>query len=89
VGIFAHLDFLTQYISPSRRRSMAATAKFNGMIEDLITRKRDEIRSNKAEDIPDNEKDLLRLMIEADDRGEGFTSVEELRVCNIINLYNL
>jgi cytochrome P450 len=85
LNIFAKIDFLVQYISPERRRIMRATTKFNGMLDDLTNKKREEIRKNANANIPESEKDLLTLMIEADMRDNGATSNEELRVSYLLS----
>lgn len=81
LNIFAKLDYLLKYISPERRRVMRATTRFNGMLDDLTNKKRQEILQKANSNIPESEKDLLTLMIEADMRdNNGDTSNEELRV---------
>lgn len=84
-NIFAQLDFLIQYVSPKRRRAAKATADFNHMVDQLADKRRQEILSGKKSDIPENEKDLLTLMIEADLREGIHTSTDELRVSYTIS----
>lgn len=78
-SIFSKLDFLVKYFSAERRRIDAATDKFNSMIDDLTDKRRQDIINGLKNEIPENEKDLLTLMIEADMREGGNTSTEELR----------
>jgi cytochrome P450 len=69
--------FLIKYISP---KTVRATERFYKMLENLVDTRREEIRRGEKSHIPDNEKDLLTLMIEADmEAGTQVTSVE-LRV---------
>ncbi|CAO3614068.1 unnamed protein product [Mucor hiemalis] len=79
INIFAKVDFLLHYISPQRRRINNATLKFSSMLDELADKKREEILAGSNSDIPENEKDLLTLMIEADIRDKGTISNQELR----------
>lgn len=81
VNLFAKYDFLIKYISPERRRVIKATDEFNLMLSDLADKRRQEILDGETKDIPDHEKDLLTLMIEADIREGIKTTTTELRVC--------
>ncbi|KAG2236257.1 cytochrome P450 [Thamnidium elegans] len=78
-AIFSKLDFLVKYFSAERRRVDRATDKFNDMIDALTNKRRQDIENGLKNGIPENEKDLLTLMIEADMREDGNTSTEELR----------
>lgn len=80
VNIFAKIDFLMKYISPERRRINRATIRFNNMLQDLADTRRQEIVNGETEGVPENEKDLLTLMIEADIRDGSETTTTELRV---------
>ncbi|CEP15817.1 hypothetical protein [Parasitella parasitica] len=79
VNIFASLDFLVKYISPERRRVIKATDEFNSMLGELADKRRQEILDGEKKNIPENEKDLLTLMIEADIRDNIKTTTTELR----------
>ncbi|KAI9484151.1 MAG: cytochrome P450 [Benjaminiella poitrasii] len=79
VNLFAKLDFLVKYVSPQRRRVMQATSEFNQMLENLAEKRRQEIQRGDKSDIPENEKDLLTLMIEADLRDGLQITTKELR----------
>ncbi|KAI7895101.1 cytochrome P450 [Mucor mucedo] len=79
LSIFVKADFLIRMISPGRRRIMEASTKFNSMLDDLTNKKRQEILEGKRNGIPEKEKDLLTLMIEADIREGGEASTEQLR----------
>ncbi|KAI8988313.1 cytochrome P450 [Mycotypha africana] len=76
---FAKYDFLLMYLSPKRRRVMKATVEFNEMLENLADKRRQEILDDKMQNIPDSEKDLLTLMIEADLHESTKTTTKELR----------
>lgn len=80
LNIFAKVDFLFKYLSPQRRRVMKATTRFNNMLESLTERRRKEILQGDTVGVPEGEKDLLTLMIEADIRENTETSTQELRV---------
>jgi cytochrome P450 len=86
INIFAKLDFIAKYISAERRRTIEATTTFNTMLDNLIDKKRQELidAGGINNNIPENEKDLLTLMLEADIRdvesNEESTTTEELRV---------
>ena len=47
---------------------------------EIAQQKRMEIKSGVYADVPDNEKDLLTLMLEAEEKGGVWTSEDELRV---------
>jgi cytochrome P450 len=80
VNIFAKFDFLMKYISPERRRINKATIRFNNMLQGLADKRRQEIVNGKTRGIPESEKDLLTLMIEADIRDGSETTTTQLRV---------
>ncbi|KAL7330391.1 hypothetical protein PS15p_205347 [Mucor circinelloides] len=79
VNIFAKVDFLMKYISPERRRINRATTRFNNMLQNLADKRRQEIMNGDTKDVPEHEKDLLTLMIEADIRDGSETTTTELR----------
>ena len=62
---------------------MKAVAKLNGKLEQLIYQKRMEIENGAYSNTPENEKDLVALMLEAEKRGEGLTNDLELRVSTL------
>lgn len=80
LNIFAKVDFLFKYVSPQRRKVIKATTRFNEMLQNLIERRRTEILEGNTAGVPEGEKDLLTLMIEADIRENSETSTQELRV---------
>lgn len=80
VNLFAKYDFLIKYVSAERRRVIKATDEFNVMLSRLADTRRQEILNGEKKNIPENEKDLLTLMIEADVREGVETTTTELRV---------
>lgn len=80
-SIIAKYDFLFNYISAERRRVNKATDEFNLMLSNLADKRREKILKGETKDIPENEKDLLTLMIEADIREGVKITTTELRVC--------
>lgn len=87
VNIFAKVDFLMKYISPQRRRINRATTRFNNMLQGLADKRRQEIMNGETKGVPEHEKDLLTLMIEADIRDGSETSTTELRVSILCPCY--
>lgn len=80
---FPKMDWLLKYVIPGRLQMAKSVDKLNGLMMDLIKEKRAKLLETMAQgDIPENEKDLLTLMLEAEQRGEGTTNDEELRVSN-------
>lgn len=69
--------FLARRIYPETTR---AAERFSKMLENLIETRREEICQGKRSHIPDNEKDLLTLMIEEDNEVNTEVSLLELRV---------
>ncbi|KAI8385815.1 cytochrome P450 [Blakeslea trispora] len=82
VFVFNKIDFIIQTILPSRRRSLNAVIKFNKMVGDMTEKRRQEILNGEKKDIPDSEKDLLTLLIEADLQ-EGNTATNDVLRENI------
>jgi cholesterol 24(S)-hydroxylase len=78
---FPSMDWLLKYVIPGRLQMAASVDKLNGLMRDMIKEKRIKLLETQAQDdTPENEKDLLTLMLEAEQRGEGTTNDEELRV---------
>ncbi|KAI9249257.1 cytochrome P450 [Phascolomyces articulosus] len=74
------VDYVYRFFSRQRRERYNATFKLISLLDDLADKKRVELQQkpdldNKAQ----NEKDLLTLMLEAEIRGEGSWTKEELR----------
>ncbi|EIE80372.1 hypothetical protein RO3G_05077 [Rhizopus delemar RA 99-880] len=79
LNIFGPFSFILTAIFPKRREQLKAVAKLNGKLEQLIHQKRMEIENGAYSNTPENEKDLVALMLEAEKRGEGLTNDLELR----------
>lgn len=52
---------------------------FLGMMDEVIAHKRQVLKDPQSK-VPESERDLLTLMIEAENSGEGSMTNEELRV---------
>lgn len=52
----------------------------NLKFDELAKQKRAEVKSGVYANVPDHDKDLLTLMLEAMEKGEALTSQDELRV---------
>lgn len=76
------LDEKFQWLSPKRQQIHRDLDQFIGMIDEVIQTRRDEISRGdwKNKNLEENEKDILSLMIESENRGEGILSNEELKV---------
>ncbi|OBZ81926.1 hypothetical protein A0J61_10026 [Choanephora cucurbitarum] len=77
--IFAKIEPILQAVIPSRRRSYQAVQKFNGMILALAEKRREEILEGKDVYTPDQEKDLMTLLIQVGMEQGIHTTNEELR----------
>lgn len=53
------------------------------MLQSLADKRRQEIMNGDTKDVPEHEKDLLTLMIEADIRDGSETTSTELRVSDV------
>lgn len=69
------------WLSSKRQAVHKEMDKFNSTLKEIIAKKRESIHNDVLED---NEKDLLTLMIEAEAKGEGFMSDQELKVSYIM-----
>ncbi|KAI8070672.1 cytochrome P450 [Gongronella butleri] len=78
--LFPKYDWLLRHIIPGRKQFDASVTKLNALLLDMAHKKRQEIKANAQDDsVPEAEKDLLTLMLEAEMRGEGMMSDDELR----------
>ncbi|KAL9541602.1 hypothetical protein MBANPS3_009026 [Mucor bainieri] len=78
--LFPSLDQSLLWLSPKRQAVHRELERFVDMLSEVITKKRQDIASGvQNEHLPDNEKDVLTLLIENEDKGEGALSDEELR----------
>ncbi|RCH98259.1 cytochrome P450-dit2 [Rhizopus azygosporus] len=79
INVFSSYSFILDRIYPRRRRGVIATRKLGEKFLEIAQQKRMEIKSGVYADVPDNEKDLLTLMLEAEEKGGVWTSEDELR----------
>lgn len=70
------------WLLPKRRHLHQQMSKFLAMLDDVIEAKRKLIKKGvfHNEDLEENEKDLLTLMTESENRDERRLSDEELKV---------
>ncbi|KAG1456491.1 hypothetical protein G6F46_010258 [Rhizopus delemar] len=79
LNVLSPLYSVLSFIFPEKRRQMKAVIKLNGKMDQMIKQKHTEVLSGAYSDIPENEKDLVVLMLEAERRGEGITNDLQLR----------
>ncbi|KAG1046989.1 hypothetical protein G6F43_010543 [Rhizopus delemar] len=79
LNVFSALERLLVYVYPKRRRSANAVAKLNAKFDRLIDKKREELQNGVFSNKPDNEKDLVTLMLEAGMQEDISITNEELR----------
>lgn len=72
---------------PKRKEAHQEMDRFINMLQNVIENKRLELKygNYQNEGLEENEKDLLSLMIEGENRGEGAMTDEEL-IVNILNI---
>ncbi|KAJ8655901.1 hypothetical protein O0I10_008341 [Lichtheimia ornata] len=79
--VFPSLDTWLLPFNPSRKQKHAEADKLLGMIDQIILEKRKTLQNKSftATEKQDGEKDLLTMMIEAENSGEGVLTNQELR----------
>ncbi|CEG84436.1 hypothetical protein RMATCC62417_18239 [Rhizopus microsporus] len=77
--IFSKCAPLLHRILPEKRRAHAALARLNAKFDELARQRRAELEHGSLDNVPENEKDLLTLMLEAEKRGEAIATEEQLR----------
>ncbi|GAA5801589.1 hypothetical protein HPULCUR_007037 [Helicostylum pulchrum] len=79
--IFPMLDQSLLWLFPKRKLLHQHLDEFLSVMDEIILNKRELIKNskNKNNDLEENEKDFLTLMIESELRGEGAMSNEELK----------
>ncbi|KAG0181209.1 cytochrome P450-dit2 [Apophysomyces sp. BC1034] len=78
--IIPKFDKYLKYILPGRRRILEATDKLNGLLLAMAEEKRSQLKQDvKLQEKDDHEKDLLTLLLEAENRGEGQATNDQLR----------
>lgn len=79
--IFPIFDQALLWLSPKRMAVHKEMKRFLGMLSQVIENKRAQIVSGVQNDnLQENEKDVLTLLIESEQRGEGALTDEELKV---------
>ncbi|KAL4211876.1 cytochrome P450 [Rhizopus microsporus] len=73
-NVFTGLDFLLRYVCPKRIRGAKAVNNLNKLFDQLVKEKRLEVQNGVHVNKPQDEKDLLTLMLEAKQRGEAMTT---------------
>ncbi|KAI8139672.1 cytochrome P450 [Fennellomyces sp. T-0311] len=79
---FPRIDAFLRWFSSTRRARYNATFKLVGLLDEMTEKRRQELldaKESSSRDIPDHEKDLLTLMLEAEIRGEIVWEKDELR----------
>ncbi|KAG2195573.1 hypothetical protein INT47_001320 [Mucor saturninus] len=77
--IFPILDKDLLWMFPKRIQAHKEMERFLKMLDGVILNKREALEKEKLENKEENEKDLLTLMIESENRGEGNLSNSELK----------
>ncbi|CEG64798.1 hypothetical protein RMATCC62417_01710 [Rhizopus microsporus] len=78
-NVFTGLDFLLRYVYPKRIRGAKAVNNLNKLFDKLVKEKRLEVQNGVHVNKPQDEKDLLTLMLEAEQKGEAMTTDMEMR----------
>jgi cytochrome P450 len=80
--MFPKLDQELLWLFPKRKLLHQKMDNFMDMLYEVILKKRDLMKTDRIEgnDLEENEKDLLTLMLESEDKGEGILSDKELKV---------
>jgi cytochrome P450 len=77
-ALFPILDQKFLWMFPKRQEEVRTLNKFKDMLRGVIDHKRQVLKENGNGGDDDAEKDLLTLMIESENRGEGILSDDEL-----------
>ena len=81
--MFPILDNLLLPFNAKRLYRYNELQKLLKMLDHVIVNKRNAIKNGEYQHVDDSEKDLLTMMIEAEDAGEGIMSDEDLRVSRV------
>jgi hypothetical protein len=81
-GLFPSLETYFLWMFPQRKQQHRDLNCFLDMIDVIIEEKRRKVESgeNQNENLQENEKDLLTLMLESESKGEGKMENAELQV---------
>ncbi|KAI7883978.1 cytochrome P450 [Lichtheimia hyalospora FSU 10163] len=77
--MFPILDNLLLPFNARRMHQYDELQKLLKMLDHVIVSKRNAVKNGEYQHVDDSEKDLLTMMIEAEDAGEGIMSDEDLR----------
>jgi cholesterol 24(S)-hydroxylase len=80
--MFPFLEIYFLWMIPRRQRLHEELVQFKAMLRNVIAEKRKKVESGQAqnENLEDNEKDLLTMMLESEMQGEGKMTNDELEV---------
>lgn len=79
LNVMGSFSFLLTLLFPEKRKQMDAVSRLNAKLAQLAEQKRKEVQEGLHADKPENEKDLVTLMLEAEQANEAIKD-EELRV---------
>lgn len=80
-SIFPSFEKQWLWLFPKRRELHRKLEEFLNMLDNLIQKKKESLTHEENQsDLEENEKDLLTLMIESEQKGEGALSDENLKV---------
>lgn len=82
----SRLDWLLRYVPFKRRLFLKSVDRLNELFLSVTEKRRQEIHSKKYDPRPDNEKDLLTLVLESEIREEGCIQNEEIKVTSTFSL---
>ncbi|KAI7889340.1 cytochrome P450 [Mucor mucedo] len=82
----SRLDWLLRHVPFKRRRFLKSVDRLNELFLSVTEKRRQEIHSKKYDPRPDNEKDLLTLVLESEIREEGCIQNEEIK-CNLASVF--
>ncbi|CAO3624124.1 unnamed protein product [Cunninghamella echinulata] len=76
--MFPSIEKYFLWMLPRRKRIHDQTLEFLDMLQTVIDNKRQVLKNKNIDDIEENEKDLLTLMLEGELRGEGVLTDREI-----------
>jgi cytochrome P450 len=83
--LFPKMDTKFLWMFPKRQELHREMDEFLEMLDGVIQNKKNALKEGAHNDsLEENEKDLLSLMIESGEKGEGILSDVELKVINIL-----
>lgn len=82
-SIFYSLDQKYRFLFPSRVEIHHEMDIMRNMMDEIIMNKRQALKNRDESQVAESERDLLTLMIEAENSGEGAMTNDELRVSHL------